>query len=46
MLIGTAQGRAYSEEQIIKMMEEAGASNVRRISFKGPNDSGIITGIV
>lgn len=46
MLLGTPKGRAYSEEQLFKMLEDAGAHDARRISFKGPNDSGIISGVV
>ncbi|MFO7558334.1 MAG: methyltransferase [Desulfobacterales bacterium] len=46
MLLGTLNGRAYSEEQLFKMLEDAGAHDARRISFQGPNDSGIVSGVV
>ena len=46
MLLGTPKGRSYSEEQLFKMLEDAGAHDAKRISFKGPNDSGVISGVV
>ena len=46
MLLGTAEGRAYSERQIRDMLAGAGVSQVERLSFRGPTDSGIIVGLV
>jgi O-methyltransferase domain/Dimerisation domain len=46
MLLGTPGGQAYSEEQLITMLSDAGVMNFRRIYFDSPNDSGILTGIV
>ena len=46
MLLGTTEGQSYSEKQITAMLAEAGVEEVLRLSFKGPNDSGIIIGIV
>jgi hypothetical protein len=44
MLLGTAEGQSYSEEQIRNMLARAGAKNIDRLPFRGPNDSGIIRG--
>lgn len=44
MLLGTEYGRAYSEDEIKKMLADAGAANISRIPFTSPNDSGIIMG--
>ena len=46
MLLGTASGQSYSEEQIADMLSRAGAKNIRRIPFDSPNDSGIMSGVV
>jgi len=46
MLLGTQGGQAYSEEQLITMLADAGVRNFHRIYFDSPNDSGILTGIV
>jgi predicted O-methyltransferase YrrM len=46
MLLGTPYGQAYSEKQISLMLMEAGVKDIRRLDFKGPNDSGIIAGTV
>jgi len=46
MLLGTPAGQSYSEKQISDMLSEAGVREIRRIFFKSPNDSGILTGIV
>lgn len=46
MLLGTHSGRAYSERQIMDMLSSAGVKEIQRSSFRGPNDSGIIQGIV
>jgi len=46
MLLGTPGGQAYSEEQLITMLSDAGVRNFQRIYFDSPNDSGILKGIV
>jgi len=46
MLVNTEKGRAYSGDQIKGMLEKEGLKNIRRLSFKGPNESGIISGEV
>ena len=46
MLLGTPGGQAYSEEQLMTMLTDAGVKNFQRIYFDSPNDSGILTGIV
>lgn len=46
MLLGTSGGQAYSEEQLIAMLTNAGVRDFQRIYFDSPNDSGILTGIV
>lgn len=45
MLAGTKDGQAYSEQQLMDMLEEAGVKQIRRHSFRGPNDAGIVYGI-
>jgi hypothetical protein len=45
-LVNTDAGRSYSEGQIKEMMTVAGLKNIRRLYFKGPNESGIISGTV
>lgn len=44
MLINTDKGRSYTEEQIKEMMIEAGLTNIKRLAFEGPNESGIMSG--
>jgi hypothetical protein len=44
MLLRTAQGRSYTEAQLIEMLARGGVKQVQRLSFQGPNDSGIIAG--
>jgi len=46
MLLGTPQGRAYSEEQIAEMLSVAGIRQIERIPFQGPTDSGVMMGVV
>jgi len=46
MLIGTSKGQSYSEKQIVDMLKKAGAKGIKRLDFKGPTESGIISGIV
>ncbi|KPK27578.1 MAG: SAM-dependent methyltransferase [Desulfobacterales bacterium SG8_35_2] len=37
-------GRSYSEKEVSHMMQQAGASNIHRLQFQGPNDSAILCG--
>jgi len=46
MLVGTSEGRAYSESEIKGMLEAAGAKDVQRIPLDLPNGSGVIAGTV
>ncbi|MBW2607324.1 MAG: SAM-dependent methyltransferase [Deltaproteobacteria bacterium] len=46
MFLGTSDGQSYSEKQITYMLAKAGVKEIRRLSFQGPTDSGIITGTV
>ena len=46
MLVNTPDGQAYSEGQISSMLADAGVKNIERLPFNGPNDSGIIAGVV
>ncbi|MFH0996142.1 MAG: methyltransferase [Pseudomonadota bacterium] len=45
MLLGTASGQAYSEQQLSDMLARAEVRNIHRIAIDSPNDSGIIAGI-
>lgn len=44
MLLGTQGGRAYSEQQFFDMLTTAGVGDLKRLSFCGPTESGIISG--
>jgi hypothetical protein len=44
MLLGTAGGQAYSEKEIRDILKGAGVREIRRLPFRGPNDSGLIAG--
>jgi len=46
MLLATSGGQSYSEEQITGMLAGAGVKEIQRLPFQGPNDSGIIAGVV
>ncbi|RJR46856.1 MAG: SAM-dependent methyltransferase [Desulfobacteraceae bacterium] len=45
MLTGTDEGRSYSEQQIMDMMREAGAEDIKRLPFHHPGETGIVMGI-
>jgi predicted O-methyltransferase YrrM len=45
MLLGTEDGRAYSQAQLTGMLETAGFADVQRLNFTGPNESGIVRGV-
>ena len=44
MLLATTGGQAYAEGEIIEMLAGAGVKEIRRLPFRGPNDSGLIVG--
>ena len=44
MLLNNPAGRSYSEGELGEIFAEAGLKNIARHSFKGPNDSAIMTG--
>jgi hypothetical protein len=46
MLLGTPAGQSYSEKQITDMLAKTGVKEIQRLPFQGPNDSGIITGVI
>jgi SAM-dependent methyltransferase len=46
MLVNTKAGRAYSEREIREMLSEVGCKDIKRLPFKGPADSGIISATV
>lgn len=45
MLLGTAEGRSYSEAEVRDMMAAAGLRDIHRLPFRAPNDSGIVAGV-
>jgi len=45
MLLGTPDGRSYTEQELVYMMKQAGLSEIQRTSYQGPTESGILTGI-
>jgi hypothetical protein len=44
-MLGTQEGRSYTQGEITEMMTSAGLKDVERLPFRAPNDSGIITGV-
>ena len=46
MLINTEKGQSYTEGQLRDMLEKAGVKEIQRLAFRGPNDSGIVSGVV
>ncbi|HTP63938.1 MAG TPA: methyltransferase [Geobacteraceae bacterium] len=44
MLLGTPEGRSYSQGELYAMLESAGARNLRRIHLELPNGAGVIAG--
>lgn len=46
MLLGTPQGRSYSQRQLEEMMTAAGVRSIRRLELDLPNGAGVLTGIV
>ena len=45
MLVRTESGRSYSKNQIMAMLAEAGFKKIQRHPYKGPTESGVITGV-
>lgn len=46
MLLGTPEGQSYSQGELIQMLRDAGATDVRRLAIELPNGAGIIAGMV
>jgi hypothetical protein len=46
MLLGTPQGRSYSQRQLVEMMTAAGVGSIRRLALDLPNGAGVLAGIV
>jgi len=46
MLLDTDFRQAYSEQQRMDILAEAGRKDIQRLPVRTPNDSGLITGIV
>ena len=44
MLLGTPQGQAYSELELVALLEQAGLEQVERLPFDLPNGVGILQG--
>lgn len=44
MLLGTPNGKAYSESEIILLLRNAGLENVERLQIELPNGAGVICG--
>ena len=44
MLLGTAHGQCYSEEQITDMLSANGVGDIRRLPYRGLTESSIIVG--
>ncbi|MDA3787777.1 MAG: methyltransferase [Desulfobacula sp.] len=45
MYLGTPDGQSYSETQLSDMLKSHGVKNIQRLSFVGPTQSGILSGI-
>jgi len=46
MLLGTESGQSYTNQQLSEMLHQAGCREVRRLPVCGPNDSGVLAGVV
>lgn len=46
MLLGTPNGQAYSQGELVAMLETAGARDVKRLPLDLPNGAGVIAGVV
>ena len=45
MLVGTEDGKAYTESELIKLVRKSGASDVQRLKMDLPQGCGIISGV-
>lgn len=45
MLVGTDNGRSYTESEIMDMMASSGFTDLTRLDYCGPTESGLITGL-
>jgi predicted O-methyltransferase YrrM len=45
MLQGTDRGQSYSEDQVRQMLQSAGVSDIQRLKYAGPTESGILQGV-
>ncbi|MFZ1985103.1 MAG: methyltransferase [Desulfatitalea sp.] len=45
MLLGTDSGQSYTEEQLRTMLAEAGVRQIKREAYRGPTESGILSGM-
>jgi SAM-dependent methyltransferase len=45
MYLGTPNGQSYNETQLSDMLKAHGVKNIKRLSFVGPTQSGILSGI-
>ncbi len=46
MLLNTPAGRSYSGAQVAAMLARCGVKEIERLDFRGPTESGIISGLV
>jgi hypothetical protein len=46
MLLGTPNGRSFSQSELFEMLSAAGAKEIRRIPVELPNGAGVISGVV
>lgn len=46
MLLGTPQGRSYSQGQLESMMAAAGVGSIQRLELDLPNGAGVLVGVV
>ena len=44
MLLGTPEGRSYTEKELVHMMKGAGLRDIQRSPYGGPTESGILSG--
>jgi hypothetical protein len=44
MLLGTPDGKSYSQGELFAMLGAAGVGNLRRITLELPNGAGVIAG--
>ena len=44
MMVGTPKGQSYSEKQLTDMLRKKGVTDIHRIDFTGPSQSGILAG--